>query len=71
MVIARKVSVKPALLLPRSEGYESNVHRWSATFYNETRLYCPREAAFAASTLGLASFSFSQKTVGSFAPFLK
>lgn len=45
-VTASEVSVKLALLVPRSEGYESNAHRWSATFHNETRLYCPEEAAF-------------------------
>lgn len=45
-VTVGEVSVKLALLLPRSEGYESSAHRWSATFHNETRLYCPEEAAF-------------------------
>lgn len=45
-VTVSEVSVKLALLLPRSEGYEAKTHRWSATFHNETRLYCPEEAAF-------------------------
>lgn len=45
-VTVSKVSAKLALLLPRSEGYEAKTHRWSATFHNETRLYCPEEAAF-------------------------
>lgn len=45
-VTVSEVSAKLALLLPRSEGYEAKTHRWSATFHNETRLYCPEEAAF-------------------------
>lgn len=57
-VIVSKVSVKLALLLPRSEGYESNAHRWSATFHNETRLYCPEEAAFHNISIGACFFFY-------------
>lgn len=57
-VTVREVSVKLALLLPRSEGYESNVHRWSATFHNETRLYCPEEAAFHNLSIGACFFFY-------------
>lgn len=46
------------------------MHRWSATFPNETRLYCPGEAAFTTYRLGLLHF-YSLQTVGSFAPLLK
>lgn len=56
--IVSKVSVKLALLLPRSEGYESNTHRWSATFHNETRLYCPEEAAFHNISIGACFFFY-------------
>lgn len=52
------MSVKLALLLPRSEGYESNAHRWSATFHNETRLYCPEEAAFHNISIGACFFFY-------------
>lgn len=73
-VTVSEVSAKLALLLPRSEGYEAKTHRWSATFHNETRLYCPEEAAFhnlsTEACFFFYIFYFSLQTVGSFAPSL-